>query len=156
MSRNPASEFGDFTLFGFSQDPAKTVLNKLLLLGITPQIVDFGPASNLFFYTTYGDVVETADLIVLKLGFARTPDVTPLAMCIASSPANTYIGKRSVWLSTKSKTFDSRITCQNSTKLTLIHLPQKSRRTQHLVADEIGQKLEIVYNSHLIEKTGYM
>lgn len=72
--------FGDFSLFGFSRGSKDALLEKLeRRLGITPRTIDFGTAGFLHFYSSYGDIAETDDQIGLKLGFVRTPDVTPLS-----------------------------------------------------------------------------
>jgi asparagine synthase (glutamine-hydrolysing) len=73
MKSKRINSFGDFTIFGFTQHP-ETFLRHALptRLGIAPDVVDFGPAGHFFFYTTYGDVEETEELIGLKLGLTRT------------------------------------------------------------------------------------
>ncbi|MEM7349061.1 MAG: asparagine synthase-related protein, partial [Chloroflexota bacterium] len=74
-----ANQFGDFALFGLSRDFAATLAPKLAQWGIVPQTVDFGEQGTLFAYTTYGDFIENESLFALKLGFARTPGLTPLS-----------------------------------------------------------------------------
>jgi hypothetical protein len=77
---NPAESLGDFTVFGFTSHP-ETFLQHTLPhhLGITPRAIDFGPSGHFFFYTSYGDVEETEDVIGLKLGLARSPQKSPLS-----------------------------------------------------------------------------
>jgi asparagine synthetase B (glutamine-hydrolysing) len=79
MGKDLTGQFGDFVVFGFSQNPGSSVEQKLSHLGITPQTVDLGPAGTFFLYASYGDVAETEDAIGLKVGFARTPGMTSLS-----------------------------------------------------------------------------
>lgn len=71
---NPAIRHGAFTILGFTKEP-EDLLNRRLSrrLGVVPRILEFGTAGRFFFYTSYGDVAETEQAIVLKLGFARSP-----------------------------------------------------------------------------------
>lgn len=77
MSAGP--DFGDFALFGISKNAAGLLDKLSARLGLTPQTIDFGREGVFYFYTTYGDLVETEALIALKLGFVRTPGATPLS-----------------------------------------------------------------------------
>jgi asparagine synthetase B (glutamine-hydrolysing) len=79
MGKDLTGQFGDFVVFGFSQNPGSSVEQKLSHLGITPQTVDLGPAGTFFLYASYGEVAETEDAIGLKVGFARTPGMTSLS-----------------------------------------------------------------------------
>lgn len=73
MSSLSNPEFGDFTVFGFTRDPEVFLQHKLpARLGVSPQVVNFGQYGHFFFYTSYGDVVETEELIGLKLGLVHT------------------------------------------------------------------------------------
>ncbi len=74
------NSLGDFTVFGFTRHP-ETFLRHTLpnRLGITPRVINFGPTGHFFFYTSYGDVEETEDVIGLKLGLARSPQKAPLS-----------------------------------------------------------------------------
>jgi asparagine synthetase B (glutamine-hydrolysing) len=69
---------GDFTVFGFTQNP--NFLNRLLhdRLGVIPKTIQIGSLGQLFFFTSYGDVAESEETIVLKLGFLRSPTQSPL------------------------------------------------------------------------------
>jgi asparagine synthetase B (glutamine-hydrolysing) len=79
MSANDASKFGYFTVFGFSKN--SKFLEHVLpeRLDVVPRTIDLGPAGRLFFYTSYGDMAETEEAIALKLGFVRTPALSPLS-----------------------------------------------------------------------------
>ena len=76
MATGRAGPFGDFALFGFSQEPGGPLEDKFTRLGIAPRAIDFGPSGRFYLHTTYGDVAETEVLIGLKLGFARTPGMS--------------------------------------------------------------------------------
>lgn len=80
MNTRLANPFGDFTVFGFARDP-ETLLQRQLpeRLGITARAIDFGPPGQLFFYSSYGDVAETAGAIVLKLGLLHSPQGSPIS-----------------------------------------------------------------------------
>ena len=70
---------GDFTVFGFTKNNPELLKHKLAeRLGIAPCFIDFGPAGHFFFHTSNGDVVETEEMIALKLGFARSLNMSPL------------------------------------------------------------------------------
>jgi asparagine synthetase B (glutamine-hydrolysing) len=74
MQNAPKARFGDFTLFGFTQEPETFLQHKLpSRLGISPRTIDFGDAGHFFFYTSYGDVAETDKVLVLKLGLVHSP-----------------------------------------------------------------------------------
>ena len=76
----PNLSFGDFRVFGFTSDPDTLLKRDLpLRLGIKPRAIDFGTAGQIFFYTTYGDVAETDQAIAIKLGFLRSPEMSPLS-----------------------------------------------------------------------------
>jgi len=63
---------GDFTIFGFSRDP-NFVRNHLFnRLGISPETISIGSIGQFFFYTTYADVAESEEAVVLKFGFLRS------------------------------------------------------------------------------------
>jgi asparagine synthetase B (glutamine-hydrolysing) len=76
----PATQLGDFTIFGFTRDPERFLKHHLpARLGITPRSIKFGAVGHLFFYTSYGDVAESEEAIALKLGFVRSPTQSPLS-----------------------------------------------------------------------------
>jgi len=78
MSNNLADELGFFTVFGFSQTQEK--LDRLSRrLGVQLQRIAFGDWGHFFFYSSYGDVEETQEVIALKLGFVRSPSAAPLS-----------------------------------------------------------------------------
>lgn len=78
MSTNLADELGFFTVFGFSQSQKK--LDRLSRrLGVQLQRIAFGDWGHFFFYSSYGDVEETEEVIALKLGFVRSPSTAPLS-----------------------------------------------------------------------------
>lgn len=80
MCSNPEARFGDFTVFGFTREPQAFLRQKLpSRLGVSAQTIDFGDAGHFFFYTSYGDVAETTQAIVLKLGLVHSPRGDPLS-----------------------------------------------------------------------------
>jgi len=80
MHNNSKAQFGDFTVFGFTQEPGTFLQHDLpSRLGISARTIDFGEASHFFFYTSYGDVAETDEMIVLKLGLVHSPTGSPLS-----------------------------------------------------------------------------
>ncbi|MDO9087621.1 MAG: asparagine synthase-related protein [Anaerolineaceae bacterium] len=65
---------GDFSVFGFTKEPSSLSTQRMLsCLGITPKTIEFGEVGHLFFYSSYGEVAESDNLLVMKLGFIRTP-----------------------------------------------------------------------------------
>jgi asparagine synthetase B (glutamine-hydrolysing) len=72
MNVDLASQLGYFTVFGFTRSSEK-LREWSDRLGITPRTIDFDDWGHFFFYTSYGDVEETEEVIALKLGFARSP-----------------------------------------------------------------------------------
>jgi asparagine synthetase B (glutamine-hydrolysing) len=73
MHSESKRRFGEFTVFGFTQQPQTFLQQKVpARLGITPRTIDFGAAGHFFFYTSYGDVAETDDRLVLKLGLLHS------------------------------------------------------------------------------------
>lgn len=80
MDNKSNHRFGDFTIFGITQEPQAFLQHKLpTRLGISPRTIDFGDAGHFFFYTSYGDVAETDELIVLKLGLIHACQGSPLS-----------------------------------------------------------------------------
>jgi asparagine synthetase B (glutamine-hydrolysing) len=74
------AQLGDFTVFGFTKEPEAFLGHELpARLGISPRTIDFGEAGHFFFYTSYGDVAETNEAIVLKLGLVHTSQGSPLS-----------------------------------------------------------------------------
>ena len=63
---------GDFTVFGFTRDPNFLKQRLPVRLGITPRTIQIGSMGQFFFYTSYGDVAESEEGLVLKLGFLRS------------------------------------------------------------------------------------
>jgi len=72
MNSRKEFQFGDFTVFGFTRDPNFINQNLVARLEITPKIIEIGTLGQFYFYTTYGDVAESEDSLVLKLGFLRS------------------------------------------------------------------------------------
>ena len=73
-------QIGDCTIFGFTPDPERVLKRRMpLRLGVTPRSLPVGDRGHLFFYTSYGDVAESDEAIILKLGFARSPTKSPLS-----------------------------------------------------------------------------
>lgn len=80
MSANTIPGLGDFTIFGITPTPETYILYRLSArLNVTPQIINYGSAGSLFFYTSYGEVAENEVAIVLKLGLTHSVQGTPLA-----------------------------------------------------------------------------
>jgi asparagine synthetase B (glutamine-hydrolysing) len=79
MKINCGSQFEHFAVFGLAKNP-KFLEHKLSgRLGIAPRTIDFGTAGRFFFHSSYGDIVETEEALVLKLGFIRSPTMSPLS-----------------------------------------------------------------------------
>ncbi|MEM7348802.1 MAG: asparagine synthase-related protein, partial [Chloroflexota bacterium] len=74
-----APDFGDYAIFGVTQDPEFLSQELPRRLGITPRTIDFGVAGTFFFYSSYGDTAETEEAIALSLGFVRSQQRTPLS-----------------------------------------------------------------------------
>jgi asparagine synthetase B (glutamine-hydrolysing) len=72
MALGYSSPFGDFTVFGFTRDPGFMKQRLSARLGIAPRNIEFGSLGQFFFYTSNGDVAESEEAIVLKLGFLRS------------------------------------------------------------------------------------
>jgi asparagine synthetase B (glutamine-hydrolysing) len=66
------SPFGDFTVFGFTRNPDLCLQQLSVRLGITLQGIQIGSLGQFFYYTSYGDVAESEEEVVLKLGFLRS------------------------------------------------------------------------------------
>jgi asparagine synthetase B (glutamine-hydrolysing) len=80
MRDHPKADFGDFTVFGFTREPDTFLRHQLpSCLGISAKMIDFGEAGHFFFYTSYGDVAETNEVLVLKLGLVHSPQGSPLS-----------------------------------------------------------------------------
>jgi asparagine synthetase B (glutamine-hydrolysing) len=80
MKTNPTNSFGDFTIFGFTRHPETFLQHRLPdRLGIAARVIDFGPNGHFFFYTSYGDVTETEEVIALKLGLLHSPQGDPIS-----------------------------------------------------------------------------
>jgi asparagine synthetase B (glutamine-hydrolysing) len=79
MNAAVTSRFGYFTVFGFTKNPIFLKHQLRDRLGIVPRVLDFGPSGNFFFYSSYGDIAETEETIVLKLGFVRSLTMSPLS-----------------------------------------------------------------------------
>ena len=63
---------GDFTIFGYSLDSVGMKQRIWERLGITPQTIEIGTQGEFYFYTSDGDVAESEEALVLKLGFLRS------------------------------------------------------------------------------------
>lgn len=63
---------GDFTIFGFTRNPQFIEQKLQVQLGIKPEIFQIGYLGQIFFYSSYGDVAESQETLVLKLGFLRS------------------------------------------------------------------------------------
>lgn len=80
MRSTPDIRLGDFTVFGYTREPEAFLQHKLPgRLGVSARTIDFGEAGHLFFYTSYGDVAETDEALVLKLGLVHSPQGVPLS-----------------------------------------------------------------------------
>ena len=71
---------GDFTFFGFSGSDSFLRHKLPERLGTEPRILEYGSgvADRLFFYTSYGDVAETGEAIVIKLGLLHSVSGEPI------------------------------------------------------------------------------
>ncbi len=63
---------GDYSIFGFTRDPYFIEQRLKKQLGINPKTFQIGAQGQMFFYSTYGDVAESQEGLVLKLGFLRS------------------------------------------------------------------------------------
>jgi asparagine synthetase B (glutamine-hydrolysing) len=79
MKAHGTSQLGYFIVFGFTKNPQFLERKLRDRLGIVPRTIDFGPAGRFFLYASYGDMAETEEAIALKLGFVRTPAMSPLS-----------------------------------------------------------------------------
>jgi asparagine synthetase B (glutamine-hydrolysing) len=79
MNANMAAPHGDFTVFGFARDPEFLEHKLPERLGIVPRTIDFGAAGTFFFYSSSGDIAETEESVVLKLGFVRSLTMSPFS-----------------------------------------------------------------------------
>jgi asparagine synthetase B (glutamine-hydrolysing) len=66
------SMFGDFTTFGFTSSPGLLKDRFPIRLGITPRIIQIGSLGQIFFYSSSGEIAETEETVVIKLGFLRS------------------------------------------------------------------------------------
>ena len=72
MVSDSKAETGDFTIFGFTRNSNFIEQRLVAQLGIKPKTFQIGNLGQMFFYTTYGDVAESEETLVLKLGFLRS------------------------------------------------------------------------------------
>ena len=74
-----SSLIGDFSVFGYTRNFDESLKSRFTeKLGILPQKICIGNAGDLFYYTSYGDVAETNEAAVIKLGFLRSLERSPL------------------------------------------------------------------------------
>jgi len=74
-----SSLIGDFSVFGYTKNYEESLKSRFIeKLGINPHKICLGNAGDLFFYTSYGNVAETNEAIVVKLGFMRSLEKSPL------------------------------------------------------------------------------
>lgn len=78
MIQNKKTPSGDFTIFGFTRDPGFIQSRLSPQLGITPYSIEIGSVGWFYYYSTYGDIAESEETIVLKLGFLRSTAKSPL------------------------------------------------------------------------------
>ncbi len=71
-SINTSLATGDFTIFGFTRNPHFIEQRLENQLGINPKAYQIGALGQMFFYSSYGDVAESEEALVLKLGFLRS------------------------------------------------------------------------------------
>ena len=72
MNSRTNTQLGDFTIFGFTRDPGYLDHRLFPRLGITPKTIPIGSIGYFFFFSSYGDVAESEEAVVLKLGFLRS------------------------------------------------------------------------------------
>ncbi len=78
--REDSSPMGDFTLFGFTTQPKEVLESRWMAqLGIIPDEIGFGASGTLFLYTSYGEVAESDEAVVIKLGFLREANAAPVS-----------------------------------------------------------------------------
>lgn len=70
---------GDYTISGYTRDAARMQRRLNLQLGIKAKTIKIGEQEEFFYYTTYGDVAETQELVVLKLGFVCSRTKTAMS-----------------------------------------------------------------------------
>lgn len=73
MIQRNKSQSGDFTVFGFTRNPGFIEQRLSSRLGITPQTIKIGSVGQFYFYSSHGDLAETEEALVYKLGFLRSP-----------------------------------------------------------------------------------
>ncbi len=66
------SPTGDFTIFGFTRDPGFVKDYLSTRLGVHPQTFQIGSAGQFFCFSSSGEVAESEETVVLKLGFLRS------------------------------------------------------------------------------------
>ena len=69
---------GDYTFFGFSHDIEGMKRRLFHRLGIEVKTIHIRNQGDFFYDTTYGDIAETDEAVVLKLGFLRSITKSPL------------------------------------------------------------------------------
>ena len=77
-SRAINSNLGDFTVFGFTRNPDFEKQWLPERLGITPHTIEIGELGRFFYYTSNGEMAESQEAIVLKVGFLRSSTKSPL------------------------------------------------------------------------------
>ncbi|MBN1878172.1 MAG: hypothetical protein JXA33_28390 [Anaerolineae bacterium] len=72
---------GDFTVFGFTQSESFLWHELPERLGVSPRVIDYEAegTGHLFLYTSYGDIAETDEVIVLKLGLLHSSQGDPIS-----------------------------------------------------------------------------
>ena len=68
-----------FTIFGFTREIDTWSRRLSDQLAISPRTINFGNAGHLFFYASSGEIAGGEEEFILKLGFARTRDKSPLS-----------------------------------------------------------------------------
>jgi asparagine synthetase B (glutamine-hydrolysing) len=79
MNASAASQLGYSVVFGFTKNSHFLEHKLPERLGIVPRTIDFGTAGTFLFHSSYGDIAETEEAIALKLGFIRSPTLSPLS-----------------------------------------------------------------------------
>lgn len=73
------SDLGDFTVFGFARNPEFVKQWLPGRLGISPRTIEIGEWGRYFFHTSNGEIAESQESIVLKVGFLRSSTKSPLS-----------------------------------------------------------------------------
>ena len=69
---------GDYTIFGYSHEIEGMKRRIFHRLGVEVHTINIGEQGHFFYYSSYGDIAETDEAVVIKLGFLRSIAKSPL------------------------------------------------------------------------------